>query len=144
MTIILIYLLKLFSTAYIRGPLLTWSWSPAWISDHMPSKVRDGITYPFPNFNGCAIEVWEWIRNFTQHFIMDVIRSPARILTSRYYVYITYPSQYWLASAPWSGAQVGRFSAAFIPGFPLYDLAALTFRNWPGLGPSDNNSLRTT
>ena len=38
----------------------------------MPSKVYDEITYPFPNFNGIAIEVWEWINNFLQHFIMDV------------------------------------------------------------------------
>ena len=30
---------------------------PAWISDHMPSKVCDEITYPFLNFNGCTIEV---------------------------------------------------------------------------------------
>ena len=26
---------------------------PAWISNHMPSKVWYEITYPFPNFNGC-------------------------------------------------------------------------------------------
>ena len=30
---------------------------PAWISNHMPSKVMDGITYPFLNFNGCTVEV---------------------------------------------------------------------------------------
>ena len=28
------------------------------------------ITHPFPNFNGVAFEVWEWISNFTPHFIM--------------------------------------------------------------------------
>ena len=32
--------------------------SPAWISNHKPSKVWDEITYPFPNFNGCTGEVW--------------------------------------------------------------------------------------
>ena len=26
------------------------------------------ITYPFPNFNGWDIEVWEWINNFIPHF----------------------------------------------------------------------------
>ena len=26
------------------------------------------ITYPFPNFNGVAVEVWEWISNFSTHF----------------------------------------------------------------------------
>ena len=30
---------------------------PAWISNHMPSKVWDEITYPFLNFNGAAVEV---------------------------------------------------------------------------------------
>ena len=30
---------------------------PAWISNHMPSKVWDEITHPFLNFNGCAVEV---------------------------------------------------------------------------------------
>ena len=34
------------------------------ISHHMPSKVRDGISYPFPNTNDCTVEVWEWISNF--------------------------------------------------------------------------------
>ena len=34
------------------------------------------ITYPFANFNGRAIEVWEWISNFISHFIIDVITYP--------------------------------------------------------------------
>ena len=38
----------------------------------MPNKVWDEITYPFPNFNG-TVEVWEWVSNFIQHFITDVI-----------------------------------------------------------------------
>ena len=42
----------------------------------MPSKVCDEITHPFPNFNGTAIEVWEWISNFITHYIMDVITYP--------------------------------------------------------------------
>ena len=28
----------------------------------------DEITYPFPNFNSAAVEVWEWISNFIPHF----------------------------------------------------------------------------
>ena len=28
-----------------------------WISNHMASKVCDGITYQFLNFNGCTVEV---------------------------------------------------------------------------------------
>ena len=30
---------------------------PAWISKHTPSKIWDGITYPFLNFNGGTVEV---------------------------------------------------------------------------------------
>ena len=43
------------------------------MSNYMPSKVWDEITYPFPNFNGCTVEVWEWVSNFMSHFIMDAI-----------------------------------------------------------------------
>ena len=39
----------------------------------MPIKVWDEITYPFLNFNGCTVEVYEWISNFIPYFIMDVI-----------------------------------------------------------------------
>ena len=49
---------------------------PAWISNHMLSKVWDEITYPYPNFNGRTVEVWEWISNFITHYIMDVIAYP--------------------------------------------------------------------
>ena len=30
---------------------------PAWISNHMPNKVRDEIIHPFLNFNGSIAEV---------------------------------------------------------------------------------------
>ena len=36
----------------------------------------DEIIYPFPNFNGSTVEVWEWINNFITHFIIDVITYP--------------------------------------------------------------------
>ena len=29
----------------------------------MPSEVFDEITYPFPNFNGATVEIWEWTSN---------------------------------------------------------------------------------
>ena len=45
----------------------------AWVSNHMPGKVCDELTYPFLNFNGCTVEVWEWIINLIPHFIMNVI-----------------------------------------------------------------------
>ena len=46
------------------------------ISKHMPTKMWDEIPLPFPNFNGSAVEVWEWLRNFIPHFIMGVITFP--------------------------------------------------------------------
>ena len=62
----------------IRGPfyqngltLIT-----AWISNYMSSKVWDEITYPFPNFNGVNVEVWEWIFNFITTFVMAIITYP--------------------------------------------------------------------
>ena len=39
----------------------------------MLSKVWDEITYPFPNINGCTVEIWEWLIYFVPHFIMDAI-----------------------------------------------------------------------
>ena len=49
---------------------------PAWISDYMHFKGWDEITNPFPNFNGCTIEVWEWIIIFIQHLNIHVISLP--------------------------------------------------------------------
>ena len=49
---------------------------PAWLSNYVHDKVWDKITHPSPNFNGAAVEVWEWIRNFTPHFDGDVITFP--------------------------------------------------------------------
>ena len=60
-------------SAILQGQLLL-----TWINfnlsmDHMISKVLGEINYPFPNFNGCTVEVWEWISNFIPHFIMEAI-----------------------------------------------------------------------
>ena len=58
-------------------PLLTWfNLNPSWISNHMRGTVWGEITDPFPNFNASTVEVWEWISNFIQHFIMDLITYP--------------------------------------------------------------------
>ena len=50
-----------------------------WISNHMPSKVWDEITYPFSNFNVATVEVWELITNYAPQFIMDVLTYPTGI-----------------------------------------------------------------
>ena len=42
----------------------------------MSSEVWDEITYPFPNFNGYTIEVWEWVSNIISHFLIDVVIYP--------------------------------------------------------------------
>ena len=34
------------------------------------------MTYPIPNFNGCTVEVWDWMNNFIPHFTMTVITYP--------------------------------------------------------------------
>ena len=39
-------------------------------------EVWSEITYPFPNFSGATVEVWEWISNFISHLMMDVITYP--------------------------------------------------------------------
>ena len=41
---------------------------PAWISNYIHHKMWDEITYPFLNFNGATVEVWEWMNNFIPHF----------------------------------------------------------------------------
>ena len=52
---------------WCQGPLIL-----IWISQQIHYKVLDEITYPFPNFNGCTIDVWEWISDFIQHFTSHV------------------------------------------------------------------------
>ena len=37
----------------------------AWISDYGYYKGWGEIIYPFPNFSGCAVEVWDWISNLS-------------------------------------------------------------------------------
>ena len=53
------------------------NFNQACISNHMHSKMGDEITYPFPNFNSCAVEVLQWVSNFIPQFIMDAITYPS-------------------------------------------------------------------
>ena len=57
--------------------LAQFNFNPGMESDQMPSEVWDEITYPFLTFNGCTIDVWEWINNFFLHIKMDVISYPS-------------------------------------------------------------------
>ena len=67
---------------------------PAWISSHMPRRVCDEISYPFPSFNRATFEVWGLIFNFIPHFLMDVITYP------------TYPYTDWSVFKSIKGAHV--------------------------------------
>ena len=48
----------------------------AWISNHMPCKICDEITYPFSNFNISRVEVFEWISTFIPHIVLGAITYP--------------------------------------------------------------------
>ena len=38
-----------------------------------PVKCGVKLTpYPFRNFSGATVEIWEWINDFILHFLMDV------------------------------------------------------------------------
>ena len=63
------------SPFYKHGLPLT----PAWISIYIARKVWEEISYPFLNFNGCTVEVYEWISHFVPHLIMDVITYPCHV-----------------------------------------------------------------
>ena len=39
----------------------------------MSNEVWDEITYPFPNLNSNAVDVWEWKISFITHFVVDAI-----------------------------------------------------------------------
>ena len=43
---------------------------------HIHCKVWDEISFAFTNYNGRAVEVWEWISNFIPHFAGHVIIYP--------------------------------------------------------------------
>ena len=56
------------------GPILL-----TWINlsrNDLPREVWDEIAYQFPNFNGVAVEVWEWMKNFIPHVTIDIITYP--------------------------------------------------------------------
>ena len=62
------------------------------MNNYMPSKVWDGITYPFPNFNVSTVEFWQRVSNFIPYFVMDVITYPC------YPAYFIHWSQGYLTS----------------------------------------------
>ena len=55
-----------------RGPLY-WHAYPVIPKWDVHYKIWDVITYPFPNFSYCTIEIWEWINNCIPHFDRHMI-----------------------------------------------------------------------
>ena len=53
-------------------------WLPAWICNYIYYKLWDEITYPFPNFSGHTIKVWEWISNVIPHLIGHLLQWCSR------------------------------------------------------------------
>ena len=49
---------------------------PTQINNHIIIHVWKEITYPFPNFNCPAVEVWKWISNVISHFAGHMITYP--------------------------------------------------------------------
>ena len=49
------------------------TWLSGWICNYINSKVWDEVTYPFPSFHVCTLEVWAWTNNFTSHFARNVL-----------------------------------------------------------------------
>ena len=86
---------------YLSIPKLQWlhRWSLGMAkyfhpSNQMPSKVWDEITYPFPNFNGATVEVWEWLSIFIPHFVMDELLIHAWIKVDPGYIRCEQTKQY--------------------------------------------------
>ena len=55
-----------------------------WVNNYTHYKMWEDITFLFPNFNGCTVEVWEWISNFISHFTEHVITYPCLGLKLNY------------------------------------------------------------
>ena len=45
----------------------------AWISHYSHHNMCDEIIYPFPNFNGWTVYIWQRISDFALHFTVHVI-----------------------------------------------------------------------
>ena len=107
----------------------------------MPSEVWDEITYPFPSFNGCTVEVWDWISNFTLYngstliWVWIINYMPSEVWDE-----ITYP----FPSFNGCTVEVWDWISNFIPRFimdaityPGFYYFVMSYRNIP-------DSLETT
>ena len=93
-----------------RGPLCL---IPAWKSNHTLCKVWDEITYAFPNFNGCTVDVWEWISNFTTHFI-TMTSSNGNIFRLAGHLCGEFTGDRWSPRSPVNSPHKGQWRGALI------------------------------
>ena len=63
------------------GSFFWHTWISACTSNYIHYKVYEKITYPFPNFNGYTVEVWEGMSNFIPHFTGHVFTYPCWALS---------------------------------------------------------------
>ena len=89
--------------------------------------VQDGIIYPLSQCNVCNIQIWEWIRDFTTHFIIDEITYPC----------LDYSWSMFVKREPEVSARLNFCCSYFL--FWNVQLYALVPSN--GLLSSDNNTL---
>ena len=67
----------------------------------------DNIGYPFPNFNGKGVEVWELISNFIPHFIMVFVLSHQYYISCISWTYFNLQNNLiWYKSFPLSHSAV--------------------------------------
>ena len=54
-----------YDTSYMNSSIATkLALIPVWINNYIRFKMCDENTYPSPNCNGAAVEVWEWVSDF--------------------------------------------------------------------------------
>ena len=76
--------------------------TPAQISNYIHYQECHEITNQFLNFNGCTVEVWEWISDFISHLSVDVITYPYWDRSSTMLVKRAIGSKTFKMSAPFS------------------------------------------
>ena len=102
----------------------------------MPIKVWDEITYPFPNFSGCTVKVWEWIFNptlYNGHNYLPILELMLNPVSKKGHWYESTANMF--AKIPWSHTATTRPSA-IIGSLVWWDafLTAITLlarTNWP-------------
>ena len=88
------------------------------MNDYIYHNMRDETDYQFPNFNGAAVEVWEWINNFI-HILQGMwllIHAGIYLLQFIYLVSVFLKKKEWYMRSVVSEAQVSKAGTSnYIP-----------------------------